>query len=45
LQLARIGFVADFEDGIGQHLPAFRCRLSASMEEIQEGISTWWDVM
>jgi len=39
LQLARIGFVSDFEDGIGDILPAFRCCLRASMEEIQEGIT------
>src|ERR1039458_5911138 len=37
LQLARIGFVADFEDGIGQHLSAFRCRFGTSRERIWRG--------
>ena len=39
LELSRIGLVADFEDGIGQHLSAFRCRLRGGMEEIQERIT------
>jgi hypothetical protein len=35
LELSRIGLVADFEDGIGQQLSAFRCGLGGCMEEIQ----------
>src|SRR5713226_1706851 len=39
MELSRVGLVADFEDGIGQQLSAFRCRLRGCMEEIQERVT------
>ena len=39
MELSRVGLVADFEDGIGRQLSAFRCRLRGCMEEIQERIT------
>src|SRR5580658_3412775 len=39
LALARIGLVADLEDGIGQQLLAFRSCLSGGMEKIQERVT------
>jgi hypothetical protein len=35
LKLSCVCLVANFEDGIGQQLSAFRCRLRGCMEEIQ----------
>jgi hypothetical protein len=35
LELSGVGLVADFEDRIGQQLPAFSCRLRACVEQIQ----------
>jgi hypothetical protein len=39
LELARIGLIADFEDGIRQQLSTFRCCLSGCMEEIQQRVT------
>ena len=39
LQLPCIGLVADPEDGIGQQLSSFRCRLSSCMKEIQQRVT------
>src|SRR5712692_10558379 len=39
LELARIGLIADFEDGIGHQLSTFRYGLSGCMEEIQQCVT------
>ena len=39
LKLSCVGLVADFEDGIGRKLSAFRCRVGGCMEEIQQRVT------